>query len=440
MNKTKIIPGVLFVLLFITFSLQAQNTDYKLDRAEQKKTIDSIRVRLNTNYVFPDVATEMTDLIVKNFESGEYEAVTDPVEFANRLTEDLRSVSNDLHLSVQYAADRIARQQQAVTDDQRDAWEEEYQENMRRNNYGFKEIKILTGNIGYLNLTGFSPAEFGGETASSAMNFLSNTDALIIDLRRNGGGSPTMIQLISSYLFDAEPVHLNNFYYRPENENYQTWTLPHVPGKRNPDAEVYVLTSRSTFSAAEEFSYNLKNLERATLIGEATGGGAHPGGSQIVTDKYMVWIPTGRAINPITNTNWEGVGVKPHIEVTAEEALLVAQVEALKALKEKDPERERYFDWQITGLKAQMKAVSLSEEDMRAYTGTYGDRVISLEEGRLYYRRGNRSKYELTPMGGHWFMLEDLDYFRIEFEMEDGAAAVLVGHYDNGSSDRDEKK
>ena len=192
-------------------------------------------------------------------------------------------------------------------------------------------------------MRGFSDVEYGGETAVAAMNFLSNADAIIIDLRNNGGGSPAMIQLISSYLFDSNPVHLNNFYWRPTDSNSQTWTLPHVSGTRSPDTPLYILTSSGTFSAAEEFSYNLKNLERATLIGETTGGGAHPGGSLIATERFMVWVPTGRAINPITNTNWEGSGVIPHIKTSAREALDKAYTIALEQLISQKPRRKITF-------------------------------------------------------------------------------------------------
>jgi len=213
---------------------------------------------------------------------------------------------------------------------------------MRTVNFGFEKVERLPGNVGYIDLRGFQPAQFGAETVVAAMNFLANTDALIIDLRRNGGGEPAMVALISSYLFGPEPVHLNDLYFRPDNSTRQWWTLPYVPGKRYGEKkEVYVLTSNRTFSAAEEFTYNLKNLKRATIVGETTGGGAHPGGPRRINEHFGIWVPSGRAINPITKTNWEGTGVKPDVDVPADQALKVAHIAALKKVLERVAEPER---------------------------------------------------------------------------------------------------
>ncbi|MCA1614166.1 MAG: peptidase, partial [Acidobacteria bacterium] len=136
--------------------------------------------------------------------------------------------------------------------------------------------------------------------------------------------------LICSYLFGPEPVHLNSLYWREGNRTEEFWTRKEVAGKRYLNKDVYVLTSNRTFSGAEEFSYNLKNLKRATIVGETTGGGAHPGGGHRVGEHFMMFVPTGRAISPITKTNWEGTGVKPDIEVPAEQALTVARLSAVK--------------------------------------------------------------------------------------------------------------
>ena len=198
---------------------------------------------------------------------------------------------------------------------------------LKRNNYFFKEVKILEGNIGYLDFRKFREPEYGIETVVSAMGFLSNTDAIIIDLRNNGGGSPNMVQFICSYFFKDESVHLNSIY------------------KRMPDVPLYILTSNRTFSAAEEFSYNLQKLNRAVIIGETTGGGAHPGGRIKATNKFNVWTPTARSINPITNSNWEGIGVVPDINIPANEALIEAHLEALDSLKRvnTDAESKEYY-------------------------------------------------------------------------------------------------
>jgi C-terminal processing protease CtpA/Prc len=188
----------------------------------------------------------------------------------------------------------------------------------------------MDGNIGYIELRGFNDHEAGAETVAAAMTFLANTEAIIFDLRQNGGGSPFMVALISSYLFGDKPVHLNDLYWRKGDRTDEFWTKPAAAAKKFPDKDVYVLTSNRTFSAGEEFTYTLKNLKRAVIVGETTGGGAHPGGMERLSEHFGVFIPAGRAINPISKTNWEGTGVEPDVKVPREQALKVAYLMALK--------------------------------------------------------------------------------------------------------------
>ena len=197
-------------------------------------------------------------------------------------------------------------------------------------NHGFTKVERLPGNIGYIDFRGFMDPDLAADTVAAAMNFVNGTDALIIDMRNNGGGNPAMVAFVCSYLFGPEPVHLNDLYWREGNRTDEFWTRKEVPGKRYLNKDVYVLTSKRTFSGAEEFTYNLKNLKRATIIGETTGGGAHPGGGFRINEHFGMFVPTGRAISPITKTNWEGTGVTPDIDVPADQALVVARLMALK--------------------------------------------------------------------------------------------------------------
>ena len=435
-NKFTVI--VITFLMLIVSQMSAQQNVKLLTAKEQQTVVDSIGSKLNANYVFPDIATEMVASIESKLRKGDYKSILDPQEFATTLTADLQAISKDKHLRVNFAPEQIADQLQTVTAADSVAFLNRYINRMKQKNFGFKEVKIMAGNIGYLDLRNFSNVEYAGETAVSAMNFLSNADAIIIDLRNNGGGSPAMIQLITSYLFGSNPVHLNNFYWRPSNQNSQTWTLPHVSGTRSPDTPVYVLTSGSTFSAAEEFSYNLKYLERATLVGATTGGGAHPGGSVVATDRFMVWVPTGRAINPITNTNWEGTGVSPHIAVPAADALDVAYLKALESLIEniKDESLHAFYQWPIAELSIKTNPVSLDANTLKSYAGNYGPRMVKFENGKLFYQRGNGTKYELVPYKDNEFILKGLDSFRIRFLSEGNTITALQGLYDNGSTDK----
>ncbi len=428
---------IIMMVPLLLLPVSSVSQDETISEDEKREVVDSIAAILESTYVFPDVGEEMSDFLRSNLGEGTYDPVSDPSELASKLTEDIRSISHDLHLRVGFQPDMIKEMRSSTPEDSI-AYVERRKKEGRRENYGFSEIKILDGNIGYLNLTGFHGVnEESGKTAEAAMNLLGYADAIIIDLRTNGGGSPQMIQLITSYLFGDRPVHLNNFYNRNTDDTTQTWTLPYVPGKRNPDAPVYVLTSSRTFSAAEEFSYNLRNLERATLIGETTGGGAHPGGTVIATDRFTVWVPDGRAINPITWTNWEGTGVKPHIEVEASKAFDVARQEALKALmKEADEEDKFQLEWALTALEAEDENYSMSEMEMKACEGIYGPRKITCRDGKLYYQRDDNPQHELIPLSDELFLVDGIPYFRIKLIREGEQVAGLYGLYQDGRTDK----
>lgn len=303
--------------------------DLTIDAATRTKVIAAISNRLNDSYVFPEVAKKVETVIRDRASKGEYDSLTSAKAFAKKLTEDLQEVSRDKHLRVRYSHKPVP-----VDDGRpREPTAHERQEELRESawmNHGFNKVERLRGNIGYIEFWGFFNPEFGAETIAAAMSFLSGTDSLIIDLRNNGGGSPEMVALVCSYLFGPEPVHLNDLYWREGNKTQEFWTRKEIAGKRYLNKDVYVLTSRNTFSGAEEFAYNLKNLKRATIIGETTGGGAHPGARFRLHEHFAMFVSTGRAISPITKTNWEGTGVKPDLEVPAKQALVVAQLMTLK--------------------------------------------------------------------------------------------------------------
>jgi C-terminal processing protease CtpA/Prc len=290
----------------------------------------------------------------------------------------------------------------------------------------------------YIDLRSFGPAEFAGPTAEAAMAFLANTDAIIFDLRQNGGGNPSMIQLIMSYLFEGERLHFNSFYDRPSDSMTYWYTLPWVRGKRMPTQEVYVLTSRNTVSAAEEFTYNLKNMERATIVGETTAGAAHPVNQFGFGHAMYARISVGRAINPYTNTNWEGTGIKPHIEVPVSQALNVAHLEALKHLAEKveNPRRKARIEWAMVSLEALNNPMTLQPEKLKQYVGSFGPRKITLENDQLFYQREDRPKMALVPLAEDLFELEDVPYFRLRFDRDpSGSIVAVTGMYDNGHTD-----
>lgn len=324
----------LAMLLLLALSIanvavaQPEQPDLTIDAATRTQVIDTLLKRLNDSYVFPEVAKKMEQSIRDRVAKKEYDQITSAKQFAMTLTKDLQAVSNDKHLRVRYSHKALPEHgpRREPTAEERD----ERKRELNWMNHGFAKVERLRGNIGYLEFLNFMDEELGADTVAAAMNFINGTDALIIDLRRNGGGNPAMVALICSYLFGPEPVHLNNLYWREGNRTDEFWTRKEVAGKRYLNKDVYVLTSNRTFSGAEEFTYNLKNLKRATIIGETTGGGAHPGGSFRISEHFGMFVPTGRAISPITKTNWEGTGVTPDIAVPAEQAFTVARLSALK--------------------------------------------------------------------------------------------------------------
>lgn len=303
--------------------------DLTIDNARRTAVIDELLSRLAASYVFPDVAKKMEGKVRERAARGEYDSVTSAQAFAELLTNHLQEVSRDKHLRVRYSFEPLsaeARESGEPSESERAA----HRQQMNWMNHSFNKVERLRGNVGYIEFWAFFDPEFGAATVAAAMNFVADTDALIIDLRHNGGGDPAMVALICSYLFDEEPVHLNDLYWRDGDRTEEFWTHRDLPGKRYPTKDVYVLTSGRTFSGAEEFAYNLQNLGRATIVGETTGGGAHPGEDVRIDDHFGAFIPAGRAINPITKTNWEGTGVKPDIEVPADKALPTARLMALK--------------------------------------------------------------------------------------------------------------
>jgi len=320
-----------FGLRAIPPGTKLSDLNFKIDSATRARVIDGAIGQLNEFYVFPETAKKMGDLVKSKQKKGDYDSITDGDAFAKMLTENFQEVSHDKHLRVNFSpAPTPDRPEGPPNADDR----ARYHKDMERMNCGFDKVEILSGNVGYLKFNFFADPEVCGPTAVAAMNFLANVDAIIFDLRENGGGDPKMIAFISTYLF-SEPTHLNDIWERKDDSTHQYWTLPYVPGKRLDGKPAYVLTSKQTFSGAEEFSYNLKNLKRATLIGEATGGGAHPVSGHRIDAHFMIGVPFARAINPISKTNWEGTGVEPDVKVPAADALATAQKLAAEKLASK---------------------------------------------------------------------------------------------------------
>ncbi len=332
--------STLLVTLFVSGIVQPASAvaqpprasrDTTIDAALRAQVIDTLIAKLDAGYVFPEKATEMARDLRARLERGAYANLTSAIGFADSLTAHLQSVSHDKHLRVTYSDRVFPANRQAPTPDQ----EQQMRDRMKADNYGIGTPERLEGNVAYLELRTFGmPPEMMADALAEAMTKVADADALIIDVRRNGGGSPWTVALVSSYLFGPDTVHLNSLYWRPANRTDHFYTRASVAGKRfGPNKPLYVLTSRRTFSAAEEFTYNLQTRQRAVIVGDTTGGGAHPGGGQRLNNHFGVFVPSGRAINPITKTNWEGTGIRPNVPVPSDSARAAAHRLALGALR-----------------------------------------------------------------------------------------------------------
>jgi len=301
-----------------------------IDAATRRAVVASIKANLDRAYVFPEEAAIMDRALDASLKSGAFDAVTDGDAFSHALTDLLRHTSHDAHLEVRYFAQPVPTEKLDKADEARHAAAELAQQ--RRFNFGIAAVRRLQGNIGYMDMREFGRPQGAAPRIAAAMNLLAGTDALIVDLRQCGGGDPDTVLAFASYLYD-QPTHLNDIYWRDENRTERRWTAAKVPGLRyGQTRKVYLLTSGDTFSGCEDLAYALKNNHRATLIGANTGGGAHAGGPRRLDAHFMMFVPSGRPINPVTHTDWEGTGVAPDVSVPADKALDVAQVAALRAL------------------------------------------------------------------------------------------------------------
>ena len=430
-------PVHLMILVILSASvLFGQSAQPALDAVEKKAVIDALCANLEREYIFPEITEKYVRLLRANLKTGRYDGIKQPQEFAVAVTNDLMSVHKDLHLSVRFDPNWVKNERGRKELDEEAIRLRERRD--RTTNYGFSEVKILPGNIGYLKLNGFSYDTGARDAAVGAMAFLENADAVVIDLRSNGGGSPEMVQFLCSYFLDNPRKHLNSFSYKDRELLTQYWTYTYLPGKRLDKADLYLLTSDSTFSAAEEFTYNLKNLKRATVIGETTGGGAHDNKFVILTDNFFMSLPFARAINPVTKTNWEEVGVEPDVKVSQDKALETAEVMATQRLaeREKEPEFKAYYQWHHDGYNAALHPPALTEEALRAYVGTYGPRTITLEGGVLFYQREGQAKRRMTPIAEGYFALGGNENFRLMFIKEGDRVVAVEGRNPGGVADK----
>jgi hypothetical protein len=289
---------------------------FKLDAAERQRVIDAAVLNLKEHYIYPGITQKMAEAILAHEKAGDYDAITNGAAFAALLTGQLRDLSYDLHLDVVYSQVPLPNRPPGPTPE----GIARYRAAMEQQNCTFERVEILPHSIGYLKLDSFPDTSICESTAKAAMASLNDVGAIVFDLRDNRGGYPSMVMLMAAYLFD----HPEYMYNPRENTTEQSWTRSPVPGNRLADKPVYVLTSARTFSGAEHFSYNLKMLKRATLVGETTGGATDVGIFHRIDDHFGMGIRETRAINPYSELDWAVKGVEPDVKVKAADALETA--------------------------------------------------------------------------------------------------------------------
>jgi hypothetical protein len=354
---TKLTDGIAHTLLLCLATLLLTGTCVTqdvlagavLDAESKAAIVEKVCTNLEKTYILAEDARLMANLLRENLRRGEYDGLSSLADFTERLTQDMRSIRHDLHLEVSPIEETESSDGESV-----DHHDPEY---LRRRNYQVRKVEVLDGNVGYLKLDAFADGDDALSAGVAAMNFLAHTDALVIDLRENGGGDVALIQLMHNYLHNGLQ-QLSGIHIREIGADMQFWTQGFVPGPRLADVPVWVLVSERTFSAAEAFAYDMKHMGRGTIVGEVTRGGAHLVRDNEVPElRVNLRIPFARAVSPVTGGNWEGVGVQPDLKVPADEALAVAHAEAIRGIlaNENDP---RWRVWLERALEEVAKPIS----------------------------------------------------------------------------------
>lgn len=405
----RLASAVLFTALAVTTAAAATGP---------RATADRVADAIEEHYYDAQRAAEVAQALRAAAADGRFDALTDPRDLATALSERLRPA--DAHFSVKWSDPAVAPAAPTAAP----APPVSQAEAERRGNYGIQRVEVLPGNVGYLDLRMLAGFEFGEpgqparEAIEAALRLLARTDAMILDLRANPGGSPAMVGYLTS-AFTARGQDVFNTFHGRGGRTLSEAPLDWYPTPR-PDIPLYVLTSGRTGSAAEAVAYTLQQSRRATVIGQTTSGAANPGGEIDVGDGFRVFISVATPINPLSRDNWEGRGVVPDIAVETDLAPERAQREALQAIVKRRPDAVRAH-WTLESLQA---ADAPRTVDVSAYTGRYGDVTIAAEAGELVLRRERRPALRLLPLGEDRFSVIGEPTRRIGFDRD--AAGTIV--------------
>ncbi|MCP8889927.1 S41 family peptidase [Sphingomonas faeni] len=418
--------------MFVTASLLCGTSAFAsgptVSQAEKAAIVASLSTTLDANYVFPDVARKIEPALREHLAKGDYASITTKEAFAKRLTDDLLALTGDLHFFVGVDPKWVADYRTKALPAAKAKLRQEELAELEKSNFGFDEVGHLSGNIGYVRFSYFANPELAYDAAAAAMRFVENSDAVIIDLRYNNGGYLEMAQLLASYFFPSDKDQLLfDYNYNEDGKRIARgqWVLPGLPGKRMVDKPLYILTGSASFSSAEWFSYAMKKLGRATLIGERTAGGAHPVARKPIDDDFFVQVPIGQIRDPVDHGDFEGVGVAPDLPSSSIQALPLAHKLALENLSKTDAAKAADYTWLLPTLTAAIEHPQADAALVRKAVGKYEGRELTLENGTLFYVWRKRLRVALQPIGPNLFAVEGVSDFRYRLTSGRGKSVTL---------------
>lgn len=427
-SSTRFSPLPLVLALLFGVFCEPSSAAAPLDPKTKTQVVEALAREVATQHAVAETGARTAKFLLMRLRQGAYAATSEGSALAAQLTEDLQSASRDKHLQVFHSA---TPQQWIPSPPATPAEKQERLEKERQSgsvdNFGFRRVELLPANIGYLELTRLASPELGSEAAHAAMAFLKNATALIVDLRAAGGGDQGMAALLTGYLMRPGTVLVSTSHFRSGKvEEYWSNRFDGPSSHPLQTKPVYLLTSENTFSAGEYLPFVLKSWGRATLVGETTGGGAYGGHTVALSPHFAAWISISRPVVPRAAGDWEARGITPHMAVPAEGALLRAQADILakRASSMAEGAARTELEWIAERVLAQAKPMRV-QDDVAAYTGEYGDRVVTAQEGGLRHRRGDGVERHLIPLGSDRFALEGYDAFRLRF-IRDGSGRVIA--------------
>jgi hypothetical protein len=398
----------LFAIFCMTLPLSAAGNS--------RDVVGHIATLIENNYFAPDRAAEIAKGLRHAASSGQFDRLKDPRDLAAALTSRLEPL--DRHFLVTWTPQENSPAPRPSTEDSGPFVS--FDTLARRNAYGFHRVEMLPGAIGYLDITTFAdfsfsnPNEPARKTADAALALVSRADAIIIDLRNNGGGSPNMVgYLVSAFVPPGAEIY-NTFHHRDSIESERPRQPYPTPLLNVP---LYVLVSGRTASAAESTAYTLQAAKRAIVMGEPSAGAANPGGEFPAGDGFFVFISTSTTLNPITGTNWENSGVKPDVPINAQKSLERAEMMALETVLARSPGAPEATEtrWVLEALRAQ--ETPAAGPPLRDYAGSYATGArIAVENRHLVLGRGKRPPWPLVRIAGDVFAVMDEPYRRVIFE------------------------